>query len=269
MNEEAAYLNCLCDHCSQKLEFPADAVGKEVDCPNCGQTTRLYWIQSKPPMPVPPPIRLASADALARKPTERTRDSIPPNPATPSNRPVTGDKGKSWVRKIVTVIVTSVVILGIGLPCIYVWQKRANEAEQVKQKTEQLKTELRLLEAQIQTGVSYNDFLAQVARVRAAHLAAAEVLTHDQELAYSKVDSCFDKCADIWNPKSLYHIGNSIELEQKVYPVDEAKFGVKFDMGAGGEYGFDTYHAVVPKLLKDIGEDIEAFLKDQPCPWPK
>ncbi len=56
MSEEPKYLTCLCDHCSQRLEFPAEGVGTKIQCPTCGQTTRLYWIQSKPSIPVPPPI---------------------------------------------------------------------------------------------------------------------------------------------------------------------------------------------------------------------
>jgi hypothetical protein len=119
--------------------------------------------------------------------------------------------------------------------------------------------------------LSQNDFLGQVARVRAAHIAASDVLTQEQDLGYLKMDACVNKCADIWNPNSFYHRGMTVsELEQTVYPVDEEKFGVKFlDAKESEQYDFDTYHAAVPKLLKDISEDIEAFLKDQRCPWPK
>ncbi len=264
MSGEAPYLNCLCDHCSQKLEFPADAVGKEIDCPNCGQTTRLDWIQPKPSIPIPPPIRPPSADVLARETSERTRASKPPNLAVRSTPVVTGETGNSWVRTVVTVVITTVVLLSIGVPCIYVWQKRAQETEQVKQKTEQLKTELRLLEAQIQTGMSYADFLAQVARVRAAHLAARETLSHSQEIGYEKIDVCMEACAGVWNPDSVYHTTPVEDLERNVFPNVETTFGVKFDMDADL-----SYHRVIGQFLTSITRDIEAFLNDQPCPWPK
>jgi DNA-directed RNA polymerase subunit RPC12/RpoP len=54
MSDKVKYLTCPCNHCTQQLEFPADGVGTEIQCPNCGMTTRLYRPAS---VPIPPPLR--------------------------------------------------------------------------------------------------------------------------------------------------------------------------------------------------------------------
>ena len=184
------------------------------------------------------------------------------------------------MRIVITGIVTAVVLLGIGLPCIYVLQKRAQETVQVKQKTEQLKTELRLLEAQIQTGLSHNDFLAQVARVRAAHLAARETLNESQEAQYEKLDSCLKACSSFFDKKQSlvdrYPEAEFGELDAFIEPF-ATRFGLSKKMGLSGWafseddkkfLGYSFYESF-KRLLGDTAEDIEAFLKDQPCPWPK
>jgi len=281
MSEEPNFLTCSCDNCGQNLEFPAEGVGSEVQCPSCGMKTLLYRIASVPvsSVPIPPPVQRASADVSAGKSTERTRASIPPKPPAPSAPALTSEKGKSWVRTVVTVIVTAVVLLAIGLPCIYVWQKRAQETAQVKQKTEQLKTELRLLEAQIQTGLSHNDFLAQVARVRAAHLAARETLNESQEAQYEKLDSCLKACSSFFDEKQSlvdrYPDQEFFEFDDFIEPF-AARFGLSKRMGvrvldsfAGGpkSLGYSFYESF-KRLLGDTTGDIEAFLNNQPCPWP-
>jgi hypothetical protein len=188
---------------------------------------------------------------------------------------LTSEKGKSWVRIVITGIVTAVVLLGIGLPCIYVLQKRAQETAQVKQKTEQLKTELRLLEAQTQTGLSHNDFLAQVARVRAAHLAAREVLNESQEAQYEKLDSCLKACSRFFDWEHLAPEGFDFGYQDQFIEPFATPFGLSKRMGASdmslnGErtLGY-SFHESFQQILGDTAADIEAFLNNQPCPWPK
>jgi hypothetical protein len=36
------YLKCSCLHCRGHIEFPADAIGANIDCPHCGAKTELY-----------------------------------------------------------------------------------------------------------------------------------------------------------------------------------------------------------------------------------
>ena len=38
---DAHYLKCPCERCGNRIEFPQAAAGKEVNCPHCGQPTRL------------------------------------------------------------------------------------------------------------------------------------------------------------------------------------------------------------------------------------
>ncbi len=223
--------------------------------------------------------------------------AVKPIPVLPPASPdpcATREKGKSWGRTVVTVIVTTVVLLGVGLPCIHVWQKRAREAEQIKQetelrkqKTEQLKTELRLLEAQIQTGLTYNDFLAQVARIRAAHLAAREVLNESQEAQYEKLDSCLKACSSFFDEKQSlvdrYPDQEFFEFDYFIEPF-ATRFGLskRMEVRELGKYvlvdgarslgekslGYSFYESF-KRLLGDTAADIEAFLNNQPCPWPK
>src|SRR5438105_12799302 len=35
------YLKCSCRKCGGHIEFPSEGIGMVVDCPHCGQTTRL------------------------------------------------------------------------------------------------------------------------------------------------------------------------------------------------------------------------------------
>jgi hypothetical protein len=48
MSNESGHLTCLCNHCSQSLEFPSEGIGTEIQCPTCGMTTRLYRAQVAP-----------------------------------------------------------------------------------------------------------------------------------------------------------------------------------------------------------------------------
>jgi DNA-directed RNA polymerase subunit RPC12/RpoP len=41
-NENPEYLECPCKYCGQNLEFPADGVGTDIECPTCHQKTMLH-----------------------------------------------------------------------------------------------------------------------------------------------------------------------------------------------------------------------------------
>src|ERR1041385_8333797 len=45
---QTKYLKCDCQHCGNRLEFPADAIGMSVECPHCQQSTELTL--STPPV---------------------------------------------------------------------------------------------------------------------------------------------------------------------------------------------------------------------------
>jgi len=42
MSDNAEYLKCACDYCGQELEFPADGLGTEIECPTCHHRTMLH-----------------------------------------------------------------------------------------------------------------------------------------------------------------------------------------------------------------------------------
>jgi hypothetical protein len=82
---DATFVKGPCQHCGGRIEFPAAGLGRVVNCPHCGQRTRLEIAsaiaqeparQTPPPPPhTPPPIRhaphahtkLVSPLAVARK----------------------------------------------------------------------------------------------------------------------------------------------------------------------------------------------------------
>jgi hypothetical protein len=76
---DAAFVKGPCQHCGGRIEFPAAGLGRIVNCPHCGQRTRLEIasaIAEEPARqapPPPPPIRhathaqLVSPLAVARK----------------------------------------------------------------------------------------------------------------------------------------------------------------------------------------------------------
>ncbi len=43
---DANYLKCPCERCGNRIEFPEAALGKVVNCPHCGQPTRLQTGQT-------------------------------------------------------------------------------------------------------------------------------------------------------------------------------------------------------------------------------
>ena len=65
MSDETVDLACLCNHCSQRLEFPSEGVGTEIQCPTCGMTTRLYREQVATSITAAPAQPIMSAPAPA------------------------------------------------------------------------------------------------------------------------------------------------------------------------------------------------------------
>src|SRR5512139_4090706 len=65
---------CSCAHCETHLEFPIEAAGAVIACPNCGQETKLVLDEPPPPQPDQP----TAAELLAAfaGPLPRTRTSI-------------------------------------------------------------------------------------------------------------------------------------------------------------------------------------------------
>jgi hypothetical protein len=45
---DTAYLKCECQKCGQCIEFPSSGAGELVDCPHCGEQTKLFSTSAKP-----------------------------------------------------------------------------------------------------------------------------------------------------------------------------------------------------------------------------
>lgn len=242
MSDRIEFLTCSCNGCGQKLEFASDCVGAEIKCPTCGKPVKLFEFprehrKTPPAVPIPPPLPFEEIKLPFNLPcASGPQMHLSPPLEVPK-------KDNARVRNLLFVLIALILAIAMTSPLVFLWQKR-------ERKVEQLKNELRLLEAQVQTGVNYNDFLTQVARVRAAHLTAIKVLSQEQELRYTQLDRCIVKCSEIWNPNSFYHKSSTFDAD-RVFSDDEARFGVKFDLRADAEYGFDIYHGVVPKLFND------------------
>lgn len=119
--KDGYYLKCSCKHCGGHIEFPATGEGATVNCPHCGQPTRLlldeptakppvrsgamagtvaaviclfavgmaafyFWHSKKSPEPVPAPLKIATA---------HTNPPATPPPVQNSERPATPKRKKS------------------------------------------------------------------------------------------------------------------------------------------------------------------------------
>jgi hypothetical protein len=51
-----AFLKCECPQCDQHIEYPAEAAGQIVACPNCSTPIELPMLDVKPPIIAPPKI---------------------------------------------------------------------------------------------------------------------------------------------------------------------------------------------------------------------
>lgn len=90
---ENIYLKCACTGCGGRIEFPAAAAGRRIDCPHCGQPTQLQNVPVAPapdglapgsrplaPMPAVPRAQKAPVEKLEPvvKPTStKVEDTTP------------------------------------------------------------------------------------------------------------------------------------------------------------------------------------------------
>lgn len=62
MSEDGEYLTCSCNHCEQHLEFPAEGVGTEIQCPTCGMAVVLTKAKLKNKFQIPKPKNFVPRD---------------------------------------------------------------------------------------------------------------------------------------------------------------------------------------------------------------
>ncbi len=205
MSEEPKFLTCTCDHCSQRLEFPGEGVGTKVKCPTCGQTTLLYWIQPKPSVPVPPPIPPPARPARPTPPIGKS------GAAKLGDAPLSADSKRSAPPKTEFVIRFSrqtvirafavAMCLALLVPVGFWTFQRVSEGGKAKK---ELAAELRLLAANLQTGINNNDFLQQAARVRAAYAGAKAYLTPEQNEKFARIDCDLLVTTAFWDKEIEY-----------------------------------------------------------------
>jgi DNA-directed RNA polymerase subunit RPC12/RpoP len=157
---EAAYIRCPCLHCGQHIEFPSSAIGETVQCPQCGHQTMLHRpaapaIQSAPIVPAPKGAEVGKAAGIRFSRT--------------------------------TTIIATIVVCSLGAVVwrVEIWREREAAVEKTRNA---LAAELRLLEADLNTGINENDFLRQSARVRAAYDVAKTNLTTSQTERFGEID---------------------------------------------------------------------------------
>ena len=80
---EKQFLKCACAHCGGRIEFPAEAGGRQVDCPHCGKKTSLQGVPvaQKPDVEKPVPV-----------PTARTAGAQPDAPEAPVRAPSAAER---------------------------------------------------------------------------------------------------------------------------------------------------------------------------------
>jgi hypothetical protein len=104
------------------------------------------------------------------------------------------------------------------------WQfHRASEREKAKN---ELATELRLLTANLQTGIDENDFLRQVARVRAAYAGSQSYLTTEQNTKFYIIDLSLEDAKLGWDLVNLVKDRTElqkrkVELQQNMSDIDQ------------------------------------------------
>ena len=162
MSESLEYRKCPCLHCGQHIEFHPSATGDTIKCPQCGQQTMLHQPLERAtgPLQTPPPKALACG---------RIRLS-----------PATG--------------IAALIILCFLVAAFFgfeTWQARNTTRTA-------LAAELRLLNADLKTGINQSDFLRQVARVRAAYDGAKSNLKHSQNERFAEIELDMAACAVFW-----------------------------------------------------------------------
>jgi hypothetical protein len=206
MGEDSELLKCSCDHCGQNLEFPAEGVGTEIQCPVCKHTTRLYRPASAlVTPPIPPPAR------PVRPAPPSVKSSVPSSADSKRSAPAKAEFVIRFSRQTVIGALAVAVCLVVLAPFAFWEFRQASEREKAKKElaTElraesgkaknELAAQLRLMSANLQTGINENDFLQQAARVRATYAGAKAYLTPEQNGKFAQIDLALDGIKYFWD----------------------------------------------------------------------
>ncbi|MBI5799903.1 MAG: hypothetical protein HZA92_04130 [Verrucomicrobia bacterium] len=117
---DSDFLKCACSHCQGHLEFPDHAVGIITTCPHCGVETTLVAPAGAPAPPPPPQPPAAEA----------------PAPVSASLTPVAAAPAGSKVTKVLNILGSVLVGLGVlafvGFKAMKYFRRAGNVVEAVK-----------------------------------------------------------------------------------------------------------------------------------------
>ncbi|MGA3182708.1 MAG: hypothetical protein ABSF38_20480, partial [Verrucomicrobiota bacterium] len=262
------YLRCPCLNCGQQIAFPELAIGDAIQCPECGQQTMLH-------RPAAPAIQSARI--------------------IPAPKRAEGGKaaGIRLTRPTAIAALIAVCCLGAVVWRVEIWRER--EAAVEKTRTA-LAAELRLLEADLNTGINENDFLRQSARVRAAYDVAKTNLTTSQTERFGEIDLEISSCKLFWdqeteeserNPSWVPYRSSAHELVEKLnlkvqavlwdwgtfafsdvdggrrlLPSEMAKLLERYPNVNGSPVVYYVPKPVLQQVMDKLGEAIRSFLDD-------
>jgi DNA-directed RNA polymerase subunit RPC12/RpoP len=226
MSDNAEYLKCPCDYCGQELECPADGVGTEIECPTCHQKTMLHRVVARtteppptmaaePKSPSPAPLIGCSCLHCGQHiefPASAVGDTIqcpqcgqptmlhrPAARTIQSARIVPAPKGAEAGKATGIRLNRRIAIAGLIVVCCFGAAAWAFQIWRVHEATRTALTgELRLLDADLNTGINENDFLREVVRVRAAYDGAKANLTRSQNERFAEIELDMAACAYFW-----------------------------------------------------------------------
>jgi hypothetical protein len=161
----------------------------------------------------------------------------------------------SILRRTVIGALAFAVCFAVLAPIAFWKFQQASERGKAKK---ELATELRLLAADLQTGININDFLQQVARVRAAYAGAKAYLTPEQTGKFAQIDLALDGINFFWDW--------GIKYQDIVDPKSEANRRglanlVDWEIVKTGECGFDA-RSCAKQLMDKTGQSISSFLEE-------
>lgn len=233
---ETDYIQCPCLHCGQHIEFPASAIGETVECPHCGQQTMLH------------------------RPAARA--IVPPPTQPPENRAEGGTVTRMRLTRT-TAIAALIILCCLGAAVWVVENWRVHETEAEKTRTA-LVAELRLLEADLKTGINQSDFLHQVARVRAAYDEAKANLNQLQNERFAEIDLDMTACIFFWDEEiktSQYHFAAA------AYDGPARIYAERLNLKMLAEVGMDVNKYLSPSEMAELlKHDPNRFLTYYPKP---
>src|ERR1700734_2416250 len=105
MEEPGTHLKCACDHCGEVIDFPPEAAGQIVECPQCKEKSRL---------PEAEPVNPARPGAPSPLAPPRLCPACGQNMAPYGSKCENCESRRRRNLKLVIGVASAVAVLGIG-----------------------------------------------------------------------------------------------------------------------------------------------------------